>query len=65
MIKIKNYLRILKYKFYLWHIDSKYVELDVDLLCSTMTYKEYLKECEILDYNYNLYKNKIHEIKNK
>ncbi len=41
------------YKVKLWNIKADYAQLDMDMMCTTMTYKEYCQEQKLIDYKYD------------
>jgi len=41
------------YRMKLWNINAAYCQLDMDMMCTTMTYKEYCEEKEMIDYRYD------------
>jgi hypothetical protein len=41
------------YKVKLWNINADYAQLDIDMMCTTMTYKEYCEEQKLIDMRYD------------
>jgi len=40
------------YKVKLWNIKADYAQLNIDMMCTTMTYKQYCEEQKLIDYRY-------------
>ena len=36
------------YRFKIWQVDARYAELDMDMQCTTMSYKEYKEDADDL-----------------
>lgn len=47
-LNIHVVIKRLWYKFKLWRIDAKYYEIDMDMQCTNMTYKQYCEETNLL-----------------
>jgi hypothetical protein len=46
-------IKRLWYKLQLWRINAKYCEIDMDMQCTNMTYKQYCEETELLEWESN------------
>ena len=47
-LNIPVVIKRLWYKFKLWRMDAKYCEIDMDMQCTNMTYKQYCEETDLL-----------------
>ena len=60
-----SFIKKIRYKFRVWKINNRYHELDMDMQCTNMSYKQYLQEIDqlkiehdeiIKNYNKTIYK---------
>ena len=53
-----KFIKNLYYIWYEWHIKNLYAELDMDMMCTNMTYKQYCREQKLIDLIKETYDNK-------
>jgi len=47
------------YRFKIWQVNAEYAQLDMDMQCTTMSYKEYKEDADVLSKQYDYWKDKL------